>query len=94
MKYPKKVERRPDRIPAVRYPKKVGRRPDRILAMRYLHRPDIIPDVRYPGKVGRRPDRISSGWNERCHVSQGGRLCVQGRGSHATLFREDPTLSK
>ena len=52
-KYPKKVERRPDRISAVRYPKKVGRRPD------------IIPDVRYPGKVGRRPDRIPFGWNER-----------------------------
>ena len=32
-----------------------------------------------------------SGWNERCHGSQGGRLRVQGRGSHVALFREDST---
>ena len=25
-------------------------------------------------------------WNELCHASQEGRLCVQGRGSHVTLF--------
>ena len=47
VKYPDKMERRPDRIPDVRYPEKVGRRPDR------------IPDVRHSEKVGRRPDRIS-----------------------------------
>ena len=32
------------------------------------------------------------GWNELCHASQGGCLRVQGRGSHMTLFREDPTV--
>ena len=46
MRYPEKVERRPDRIPDVRYPEKVERRSDK------------IPDVRYPEKVERRPDRI------------------------------------
>ena len=49
MKYPEKVERRPDRIAAVRYPEKVGCRPDRIAAVRH---PDKVerwpdPDVRY-----------------------------------------------
>ena len=55
MRYPKKVERRPDRIPDVIYPEKVERRPGR------------IPDVIYPEKVERRPGRNSgcdmSGWN-------------------------------
>ena len=46
VKYPEKVERRPDKIPDVRYPEMVERRPDK------------IPDVRYPKKVERRPDRI------------------------------------
>ena len=40
-------------IPDVRYPKKVERRPDRISDVRYLEkverRLDKIPDVRYPG---------------------------------------------
>ena len=36
MRYPEKVERRPDRIPDVRYPDKVERWPDG------------IPDVRCP----------------------------------------------
>ena len=95
MKYPKKVERRPDRIPAVRYPKKVGRRPDRILAMRYLHRPDIIPDVRYPGKVGRRPDRISSGWNEREFRPDGmSENFLPGGMSDATCRKGDVCVSK
>ena len=39
----------------VRYPEKVERRPDRILDVRYLEkverRPDIIPDVRYPSEM-------------------------------------------
>ena len=42
VKYPEKVESRPDRIPDVRYPEKVESRPDR------------IPDVRYPKKVEHR----------------------------------------
>ena len=42
MKYPEKVERRPDRIAAMRYPDKVERLPN--------------PDVRYPEKVERRAD--------------------------------------
>ena len=46
VKYPEKVERRPDRIPDVRYPEKVERQPDR------------ISDVRHPKKVECRPDRI------------------------------------
>ena len=62
VKYPEKVERRPDRIPNVRYPKKVERRSDRILDMRYPKkvecRSDRIPDVRYPEKVEHRQDRI------------------------------------
>ena len=85
MKYPKKVERLPDRIPDVRHPEKVGCRSDRIAV------------VRHPGGMSEnfRPDGMSAeknsrydilGWNERCHVSQ-------GRGSHAALFREDPTKS-
>ena len=31
VKYPEKVERRPDKIPDVRYPEKVERRPNKIL---------------------------------------------------------------
>ena len=49
-------------IPDVRYPKKVERRPDRISDVRYLEkverRLDRIPNVRYPEKVECRPDRI------------------------------------
>ena len=41
MRYPKKRERRPDRIPDVRYPEKVERHLDR------------IPDVRYPDDMER-----------------------------------------
>ena len=97
MKYPEKVERRPDRIAAVRYPKKVGYRSNRIAAVRHSNKVERWPDpnVRYPEKVERRPDpdvrcpgvmseNSSSGWNERYHVSQ-------GKGSHVTIFREDPT---
>ena len=76
MKYPEKVERQPDRIAVVRYPKKVGCRPDKIAA------------VRHPGGMS---DDFPSKWNERCHVSQGGGLRVQGRGSHVAFFGEDPT---
>ena len=43
-----KVERRPDRIAAVRYPERVGCRPDRIAT------------VRHPEKVGCRPDRMAA----------------------------------
>ena len=61
MKYHEKVERRPDRIVAIRYPEKVGCRPDRIAA------------VRHPDKVERWPGGMSenslSGWNELCHAS-------------------------
>ena len=39
VKYPEKVERRPDRIPNVRYPEKVEWRWDR------------IPDVRHPEEM-------------------------------------------
>ena len=72
MKYPEKVERRPDRIAAVRYPEKVGCRPDRIAVVRHpdkverwsdsdVRYPEKVeswldPDVRYPEKVERRPD--------------------------------------
>ena len=96
VKYPEKVERQPD--PDVRYPDEVERLPDP--DVRYPdeveRRPDIIAAVRHPGGMSEnfRLDGMSAkknseydipGWNERCHVSQ-------GRGSHATLFREDPTL--
>ena len=33
----------------------------------------------------------TSEWNELCQRRKGGRLRGQGRGSHMTLFREDPT---
>ena len=46
VKYPEKVERRPDRIAAMRYHEKVG------------CRPDIIAAVRHPDKIERRPNRI------------------------------------
>ena len=42
--------------------------------------------------AGQNGDCETSGWNEWCHVSQGGRPRVLGRGSHVALFREDPTL--
>ena len=62
VKYPEKVERRPDRISNVRYPEKAERRLDRIPDVRYPEkverRPDKILDVRYPEKVERRSDRI------------------------------------
>ena len=50
MKYPKKVERWPDRIPDVRHPEKVECRPDK------------IPDVRYPSGMSEnfRPGRMSN----------------------------------
>ena len=51
MKYSEKVERRPDKIAAVRHPEKVGCRPDRMAAVRH---PDKVerwpdPDVICPG---------------------------------------------
>ena len=46
VKYPEKVERRPDKILDVRYREKVERRQDR------------IPDVRYPEKAERQPNKI------------------------------------
>ena len=72
VKYPKKVKRRLD--PNVRYLDEVERRPD------------IIAAVRHPG--GMSAEKYFgcdiSGWNERCHVSQ-------GRERHVAYFREDPT---
>ena len=88
-----KVECRPDKIVAVRYPEKVGCRPDRIAAVRHPDNverwPDRIPDVRCPGGMSEnfRPGGMS---DATCH--KGGRLRGQGRGSHAAIFREDPTL--
>ena len=48
VRYPDKVERRPDRIPDVRYPEKVECRPDRIPTpggMSYDSRPGGISDA-------------------------------------------------
>ena len=77
------MELRQDRIAAVRHPEKVGCRPDRMAAVRH---PDKVerwpdPDVRCPGGMN---ENFLSGWNERCHV-------LQGRESHAAIFKEDPT---
>ena len=85
MKYPEKVERRPDRMAVVRHPEKVGCRPDRMAAVRHPDKVERWPDldVRCPGGMN---ENFPSGWNERCHVSQ-------ERGSHTTIFREDPTGS-
>ena len=71
MKYPEKVERRPDRIVAVIYPEKVGFHPDRILDVRYPEK--VAPAERnsYPGgmscdsslgKKGRIPYSLHSGF--------------------------------
>ena len=64
MKYPEKVERRPDRIAAVRYPEKVEHRPDRIAAVRHPEkvgcRSDGIAAVRHPDKVGCWPDGMAA----------------------------------
>ena len=43
--------------------------------------PDITPDVRYPEKVECRSNRDIPGWNVWYHMSQGGRLRVQGVGT-------------
>ena len=84
VKYPEKVECQPDRIAAVRHPKKVGCRSDRIAAVRHPDKverwPDRIPDMRYPGGMR---ENFLSGWNERCHVSQG-TVCMS-KGEGATL---------
>ena len=86
VKYPKKVKRQPD--PNVRYPDEVERRPDP--DMRYSdeveRQPDIIAAVRRPGGMSGEKNFGCdiSGWNERCHVSQ-------GRERHVAYFREDPT---
>ena len=77
VKYPEKVERRPDRIAVVRHPDKVERWPDRIL------------DVRYPDGMS---DDFRPGGMSYAMRHKGGRLRVQGRGSHAAIFREDPTM--
>ena len=78
MKYPEKVEHRPDRIAAVRHPDKVE------------HWPDRIPDVRYPDGMS---DDFCLGGMSYATRRKGGRLRGQGRGSHVTFFREDPTLN-
>ena len=92
VKYPEKVERRPDRITVVRYPDKVGHRSDRIAAMRHSDKverwPGIIPDVRHPGGVS---DDFCPGGMSYVTRRKGGHLRGQGRGSHVALFREDPT---
>ena len=79
MKYPEKVERRSDRIAAVRHPDKVERWPSR------------IPDVRHPGGISEnfRPGGMSDATRHK-----GGGLHGQGRGSHVAIFGEDPTTSK
>ena len=53
MRYPEKVERRPDRIPDMGYPEKVE------------HRPDRIPDVRHPSGMSTEKNSgcDMSGWN-------------------------------
>ena len=69
------MECRRRRIPDVRHPDKVERWPDR------------IPDVRHPGGMSEnfRPGGMS---DATCAMAC---LRVQGRGSHAAIFREDPT---
>ena len=68
-----------------------------------------IPDVGYPSgmsaeknsgcetsgwNVGGEEFRMQDiRWNELCHASPGGRLRVQGRGSHAAIFREAHTYT-
>ena len=69
VKYPEKVERRPDRIAVVRYPERVGCWPDRIAAVRHPERmgcrPDRIAAVRHPGGIGEnfRPGGMSDAIN-------------------------------
>ena len=48
----------------------------------------LDPDVRYPNGMSEnfRPGGMSNATRRK-----GGRLRVQGRGSHVALFREDPT---
>ena len=68
----------------VRYPDEVERRPDIIAAVR--HPGGMSDNFLLDGMSAKKNSEYDiPGWNERCHVSQ-------GRGSHATLFREDPTL--
>ena len=78
MKYPKKVERLPDRIPDVRHPEKVGCRSDRIAV------------VRHPGGMS---ENFRPGGMSDATCRKGDHLRVLGRGSHVALFREDPTKS-
>ena len=68
VKYLEKVERRPDRITAVRHSDKVGCRLDRIAVVRHPDKVERgssrIPDVIHPGGIS-----LPSGWNELCHAS-------------------------
>ena len=65
----------------MKYPEKVERRPDR------------IPDVRYPGEGGTSVGHNSFlGGMSYAARRKGDRLRVQGRESHVTFFREDPTI--
>nr|CAN69294.1 hypothetical protein VITISV_028883 [Vitis vinifera] len=73
--------------PDVKYPEKVERRLDK------------IADVRYPDGMSEnfRPDGMNDdfrpGGMSYATRHKGGRLRGQGRGSHVTFFREDPTLN-
>ena len=63
------MERRPDRMAAVRYPERVGCRPDIIAAVRHPEKvgcwPDRMAAVRHPGGIGEnfRPGGMSDAIN-------------------------------
>ena len=54
-----------------------------------------ILDVRHPGGMSAEQNSgcETSGWNMRCHTSQGGRLCVQGVGTPPPDDTECASLS-
>ena len=83
-----------ERIPDARYPGNVGGENSGCEISGECWRGKIL-DARHPDgmSVEKNSGCEISRWNELCHALQGGRLRVQGRGSHTTIFREDHTYT-
>ena len=81
-----------EQAPDVRYLEKVGCRPDRMVAVRHPDKGRTLVGQNSGYEISGWNEGFPSGWNERCHVSQGAVCVSKEEGATRYLFREDPTV--
>ena len=74
------------------YPEKLERRSDIMAAVRHSDKGRTLAGQNSGYEISGWNEGFPSGWNERCHVSQGAICVSKEEGVTRHLFREDPTV--